>query len=220
MERRWSEAARGVGLGRREAKPRVRYASHPMERAADLLSTRQLIDLAKQGDDQALEVLFRRYLTPLRRWARGRLPNWARGMVDTDDLVQESLLGSLRTMAGFVPEQSGAFQSYLREALRNRLRDELRRAGRRPSGDAPGSDLPDPSLSPVEAAMGRENLERFEIALRTLSPSDRDAVVARVELGFSYEEIADLLGKASVDAARMAVKRAIARLARAMAVSG
>jgi len=43
-------------------------------------------------------------------------------------------------------------------------------------------------------------------------------VVARLELGCSYQEIADLLAKPTPDAARMVVGRALTKLARLMAV--
>jgi RNA polymerase sigma-70 factor (ECF subfamily) len=49
--------------------------------------------------------------------------------------------------------------------------------------------------------------------LSRLRPDDREVVIARVEMDMSYEEIAQLLGKPSADAARMAVHRALLRLA-------
>ena len=190
-----------------------------MDSSKSLLSSSQLLNRVREGDDDALEALYRRYLGPLRRWARGRLPRWARSVVDTDDLVQESLLGSLRTVQRFVPERSGAFQSYLRGALKNRLTDELRRVRRRPQGAALAAEYPDGGLSPVEEAIGREALRRFGEAMGRLGPRDRDAVVARVELGLPYKEIADILGTPTPDAARMCVQRAIARLAKEMAAA-
>lgn len=51
-------------------------------------ATVHLLARARSGDERALEALFARYLTPLRRWARGRLPQRARDMVDTQDVVQ------------------------------------------------------------------------------------------------------------------------------------
>ena len=59
--------------------------------------------------------------------------------------------------------------------------------------------------------------ERYERALERLKPASREAVVARVEMGFSYRQVATELGKPSPDAARMAVSRALAQLAREMA---
>jgi DNA-directed RNA polymerase specialized sigma24 family protein len=55
-------------------------------------------------------------------------------------------------------------------------------------------------------------MERYEAALQKLRPKDREAIVARMELQQSYEEIAVALGKTNANAARVAVTRAIARL--------
>jgi DNA-directed RNA polymerase specialized sigma24 family protein len=70
-----------------------------------------------------------------------------------------------------------------------------------------------PATSPLEAAIGAEAVESYECALEALSDSEQEAIVLRVELGLDFEEIARQLGKPSADAARMAVTRAIARLA-------
>lgn len=137
--------------------------------------------------------------------------------METDDLVQETLLRTLRSVERFEPEHSGAFQAYLRHAVLNRVRDEVRRARRAPDLLSGSRELVDPAPSPVEDAIGRETLRRYEEALGLLTEDDREAVVARIELGFSYREVAEATGKPSPDAARMAVKRAVARLAEALA---
>jgi DNA-directed RNA polymerase specialized sigma24 family protein len=77
-------------------------------------------------------------------------------------------------------------------------------------------DQPDEGPSPLERAIGRESLERYEAVLKTLRPVDREAIIARVELQQSYDEIAIALGKPSADAARMAVVRALRNLLGAM----
>ena len=41
--------------------------------------------------------------------------------------------------------------------------------------------------------------------------------MARLELGYSYQEIADGLGRPSADAVRMAIARSLVRLAEQMA---
>ena len=95
-------------------------------------STFRLLDRARSGDQEALERLFGRYLRPLQRWARGRLPGWARDLADTDDLVQDTLVQTFKKIDGFEPRGVGALQAYLRQAVLNRIRDELRRKRRRP----------------------------------------------------------------------------------------
>lgn len=180
-------------------------------------SSIDLIRLAQDGDARALERLVSRYLPRLQRWASGRLPSSARGMVDTQDLVQEALIGTVNNLRGFSDRGEGALQAYLRQAVMNKLRDEIRRHAVRPGRGELAEDMPDGGPSPLQQAMGREVFERYETALVALEPIEREAVIARVELGLSYQEIAALVEKPTADAARMAVARALQRLALLMA---
>lgn len=181
-------------------------------------STRDLIAGARNGDREALERLLVRYRPRLMRWARGRLPASARHRLETEDLVQEALLAVVRQLDHFEPRGEGAFPAYLRRAIENRVRDEIRHAGRRPAETQP-VEIPGPaSDSPLEQTLGRRVLDAYESALGELSPGEREAVVGRVEMGLSYAELAEVLGKASADAARMSVARALVKLAREMDV--
>ena len=184
--------------------------------AADGESTVHLIARARAGDTEALERLFSRHLGPLQRWARGRLPKWARDIADTDDLVQDTLAQTFKRIDSFEPRHAGALQAYLRQAVLNHIRNELRRKGRQPQA----TDVNDIDLvsaeSPLENAIGREAVERYEEALQRLTAEDREAIIARVEMGFSYDELAEALGKPTPEAARKAARRALERLAREM----
>ena len=99
-------------------------------------STFYLIARVRAGDREALERLFARHLPPLQRWARGRLPKWARQLTDTDDLVQDALVQTFKRIDEFEPRRVGALQAYLRQAVLNRVRDEVRRKGRYPVTEA------------------------------------------------------------------------------------
>jgi RNA polymerase sigma-70 factor, ECF subfamily len=183
---------------------------------ADSESTYEILLRAKEGDRQAIEGLWARYLPRIRRWAHGRLPASSRGMLDTDDLAQEILLRAIQHVDSFEPRHEGAFQGYLRQMLRNRVLDEVRRAARRPTDTSIHDEHAASDPSPLELAVGRENLERYEAALQLLKPQDRELVIARFELDFSAAEIAAAFGKPSVAAAQMAVGRAVLRLAEVM----
>jgi len=178
--------------------------------------TLALLRKAQHGDSAARDLLFERCLPRLRRWARGRLPGFARELVETDDLVQETLYRVLRRLPSFEIRHEGALHAYLRQALLNRIRDEVRRAVRRPASEELTEALPDPSVSPLELAMGREAVERYEAALLKLRPRDREAVVGRIELQYSYEELTLALDLPTANAARMATARALERLVKAM----
>jgi RNA polymerase sigma-70 factor (ECF subfamily) len=179
-------------------------------------STLSLLERARAGDEGALNDLFARYAPPLRRWAAGRLPRWARDLSDTPDLVQETLLNTFRNIEGFEYREEGALQSYLRRAVMNRIRDELRRAQHRPESTALDPQLADEAASPLETAIGAEAVGRYEAALDRLREDERELIIARVELGLTYSEIAAAAGKPSANAARMAVARALMRLAEEM----
>ena len=179
-------------------------------------STFELIIKARSGDSEATERLFTRHLKPLQRWASGRLPKWARDLADTDDLVQETLLQTFKNLGDFEPRRVGALQAYLRRAVLNRLRDELRRRARQPpTADVDG--LEDATArSSLEQTIGRQAIEEYEEALGRLSPAEREVIIARVEMGYTYGELAEALGKPSADAARKAARRALLRLAEEM----
>ncbi|MBI4484704.1 MAG: sigma-70 family RNA polymerase sigma factor [Acidobacteria bacterium] len=179
-------------------------------------STFDLLKRAQAGDEAALDRLFARYLPALSRWASGRLPRWCRDLMDTDDLVQETLIRTLKRIDGFEHRHEGALQAYLRQAVFNRIRDEVRRAKRAPVSTELEAEQPDQGASPLELAVGQETVEKYEAALERLRPEEREAIVARVEMGSTYEQLAQALGKPSADAARMAVSRALLRLAEEM----
>lgn len=176
-------------------------------------ATQHLLERARAGDAGALDTLFARHLAPLRRWASGRLPRWARDVADTQDLVQDTMLQVFKRVDSFEARGEGALQAYLRRAMLNRIRNEFRTHHRRPGLAAIDEDAPAMRTSPLEHAIRQEQLDRYDAAMARLSEPERDLIVARVELELTYEEMAEALGKPSWNAARMATARALLRLA-------
>ncbi len=196
-------------------------ASTPGSDARGSLSLETTVALLRRfrtGQSEALDRLIERYLPPFRHWATHRLPRWARDGLDTEDLVQDTLLHAVQRLDDFEPRHEGALLDYLRQALRNRIRDEIRRRHRRGPALTLDSRQPDCDPSPLQEAIGREALERYEAAIQRLSDADREAIVARVEMKHSWDEVAMLLGKPSADAARKATCRALQRLAKEMSL--
>lgn len=182
------------------------------------VSSFELIAQAKLGDRAALNALCERYLPLLHRWARGRLPSDARRLLETDDIVHDTVIGTVENLSSFEYAREGALLAYMRTALHNRVRREARNLGRRPAPAEFDEERAGPSgHSPLDDVIGREGLERYDAALLRLSEADRAAIVARVEMGLPYLELVDALGKPTQTAARMAVSRAMVRLAREMA---
>ena len=102
-------------------------------------STLDVLAKARQGDGSAARVLIERTVGPLRRWARGRLPYYARAGANTEDVVQDAVLRALARVDHFEHRSVDGMQKYLRESVRNRIRDEVRRVTRRGVGE----ELPD-----------------------------------------------------------------------------
>jgi len=174
-------------------------------------ASQELLRRARAGDQQALDRLFQRYLPALHRWAHGRIPSWARNAVDTADVVQETVLQTLLNLRSFEPQREGALLGYLRRSLLNRIKDRFRYAARHRMHELSESS-PDNGASPLQVAISEEERRRYENALSRLTPSDREAIVGRIELEYSYEQLALILKKPTPGAARMAVRRALIRL--------
>jgi len=187
----------------------------PEHEGPSLLSDEPTIELvlsARGGDRMALEALLERCLPPLKRWAHGRLPARARATLDTGDLVQEAVMHVLARLDKFEPRHVGAMQAYLRLSVINRIRDEIRRVGRRPEQVELTAEPPSDATSPLEAVIREQAYERYRQALAKLRTRDREMIVARVEVQWSIQEIAQRFGMPSLDAARVAVSRSLKRL--------
>jgi RNA polymerase sigma factor (sigma-70 family) len=182
----------------------------------DAATTFDLIERAHGGDAAARDALCARYLPRLQRWAHGRLPGWARGSLETQDLVQDTFIQVLHRLHEFQPRHEGAFHAYLRQILLNKVRDQIRSVQRRPAAASLPIDEPARDPSPLEEVIGHEALERYESALARLKPDDSEAIILRIEMGYPYTEIAAAMEKPSVAAAQMAVSRALVRLAEEM----
>jgi len=190
--------------------PTGRQADRSARESASLLLR------ARAGDRAAIESLFNRYLPRLRRWAHGRLPRWARRFADTGDIVQDAFLRTFRRLDRFEPRGDLALQAYLRQAVVNRIRDELRFAHRHPSPEAIDTAHPADGPSPLDEAIDAEDRERYRRALERLGDEDRELVVSRLELHYNYDQIALVTSRATGNAARVAVRRAMVKLAEEM----
>jgi len=182
----------------------------------ELLLTTELLHQAKSGDAAALEALMTRYLPRLARWASGRLPAQARSLLETNDLVHETLLKAIQRLDHIHEGQPGAFQAYVRQAILNQIRDQLRWARRRAGSTEVSEDLADAGPSPLEHTIGAELLDRYDRAREQLTEEERLFIHLKIELDFGYDDIAAIMNRPSRDAARMGVQRALRKLAEIM----
>lgn len=175
-------------------------------------STRTLIQRGREGDRSAWDRVFGRIIDRMRRWAHGRMPAAAKGRHDTVDVVQEAALGLWQRVDHLDLRKPGDLEAYVRQAVVNRIRDEARRARVRPVAVPLDDRVIDRTASPLGEVLSQEAWERYQKAFAALDVSDREAVIARVDMGYSYEQVAALTGRSTAGAARMAVMRALEQL--------
>jgi RNA polymerase sigma-70 factor, ECF subfamily len=188
--------------------------------ATSLSQTADLLSRAKAGDESARDELFTRYRPRLQRFLRMRIPNAARDLGSTQDLVQEVCMRAYKALERFEYRGVGSFWAFLRTIGLNEVRQAANRAHRRgPRGqlmeeswNAPSS----PDTLPPERVVKNEDLEAFETALGRIPDKQRTALLLRLELGMDFASIAVDCEFPSADAARMAVTRTIQQIGKEM----
>ncbi len=123
---------------------------------------------------------------------------------DAEDLVQEAFLRAYRSFSRY--DRSMPFMNWLNRILVNQYIDLYRRKKRmrivsldetfttEDGEEGPAIDIPDPSANPLEQALANEHVELVMKALDQLAPEFRTAVVLADIEGYSYEEIAEMMG--------------------------
>ena len=184
----------------------------------------ELCRLAASGDTDAEDTLVRRHYRLVRSCAR---PFFLAGW-DSEDLIQEGMLGLLKAIREYKPGKEASFRTFAEICVRSRLasllrdsvRDKRRASTQSVSLNSPGFDS---SSSAMFAPMLQRNPEEFlidrEHAAALLSGvrkqlSEFEAVIlGRYLDGLSCREIAAAVGRSpkSVDNAVQRIRRKVAR---------
>lgn len=154
-----------------------------------IASDATLVDLASAGDQQAFEYLFARYKDALMRLFEQRLDE----KTMASDLLQETFIKVYLHINDY--SKAFTFGQWVYSIARNTLVDHLRRK----SGDvllderfrAPLATTP----SPEESVIINQTRAHFYNALEELSPEYRQVIEMRFIEEYSYEEIAEKLGR-------------------------
>jgi RNA polymerase sigma factor (sigma-70 family) len=153
------------------------------------------------------------YLPRLKRFAERRLPAEMRRTIGAEDLVQEAVISGIKHLDRFEFRHQQAFFAYLLTSIRHRIVDEVRRTSCRPVFvPLLEREVVDPTVSPLQRVIARENMERYGKAVALLGKRDRQLIALRLDEGLSYRDIAARLGVRTEMAVRMAIKRALHRL--------
>jgi RNA polymerase sporulation-specific sigma factor len=208
--------------------PPIQTAARAAERAQRELADLQLVLRARNGDTSAYDELIRRYAGFVRMKASAYF--LAGG--DSDDLVQEGLIGLYKAVRDFRPDKETSFRSFAELCVTRQIITAIKTATRNkhqalnsyisfsqaPAGqDAdsdctlgealPGSPVDEPSVQVISS----EELRSLVFCLGTgLSKLESDALRLYLE-GRSYEEMAAALGcdAKTIDNALQRVKRKI-----------
>ena len=199
---------------------------------SEAITTQVLIEQFQQGDDRALNELFKRYQMRVLTAVRIRLGAKLRRKVESCDIVQDVMMDALRKLESFDFKTEGAFLHYINRVVTNKIRDEADHwkyqkrdmdrelpleKRRSPSSSIPLPLAEDPGVPTPSKIIGlQEDLALLEQAMDRLGEENeeyRDLIVAVKIEGRTYGEIAEETG-VSPDAVRMKVNRAMAVLAR------
>jgi len=161
------------------------------------------------GEEAALRELWERYAGLVLRVARRNLPTED----DARDLVQQTFLHVHRARRDFRP--GAPFRPWLFTIALNLRREHYRRRARKPESPldfAPGQE---PSVAPPDPAAG-DTRDRVRRALDNLPPAQREVIVLHWFEGFSFKEIAVMVG-ARVSAVKTRAHRGYNVLRKALA---
>ncbi len=186
------------------------------------LTDEQLSQKAAQGDSQAETELVQRYGRLVRACAR---PLFLAGG-DSEDLIQEGMMGLLTAIRSYDPGRDARFRTYAEICIRNRLLTAVRAAqgGKHaplnysvsyepPLFDGTSAHLFSSAESPEDVVIGREELkERLDALKGQLSELEAQILTPYLS-GLSCGEIAQRVGRSqkSVDNAIQRIRRKMAR---------
>jgi RNA polymerase sigma-H factor len=203
-------------------------ASRTPQRAQRELEDLQLVIRARNGDQGALDALMRRYTG----FVRLKASSYFLAGGDSEDLVQEGLIGLYKAVRDFRSDKETSFRSFAELCVTRQIITAIKTATRfkhqplnsyvsfshTPAGQEPdgectlGDALPGPNVDdPSICVISTEELQSLVFCLGTgLSRLEADALRLYLE-GSSYEEMADELGcdTKTIDNALQRVKRKI-----------
>ncbi len=175
------------------------------------LSDEQLVVLARQKNEEA----FTRLVSRCSGMLKSLSANYCRDVSESEDLVQEGLLGLLSAVQTYRSSAEVAFRTYAYACARNRMVSALRRR----NGELVRSLEEEDELSyligdadPASLLVRQEEIEQLNNRLRDgLSSLEYRVLMARLS-GYSYREIAKRLNitEKAVDNAHQRLRRKLA----------
>jgi len=206
----------------------ARPAPRQQQKAQRELEDLQLVVRARNGDDGAMDLLIRRYTG----FVRLKASSYFLAGGDSEDLVQEGLIGLYKAVRDFRHDKETSFRSFAELCVTRQIITAIKTATRfkhaplnsyvsfshTPAGQDPdgectlGDALPGSHVNdPVVCVISTEELQSLVFCLGSgLSKLEADALRLYLE-GSSYEDMAETLGcdTKTIDNALQRVKRKI-----------
>lgn len=163
-------------------------------------SDRELAELVSRGEPDAFVELTARYLAMI----RSKASRFRGGMLETDDLSQEGLVGLLNAARTYNPDAGASFKTYAGVCIGNSMVMACRKAASQKnlplqhfvslSDYSPETDVTDTASNPETVLIDNENLELMRHRMeRSLSKLEQNVLMLYVG-GCSYSEISSKLG--------------------------
>lgn len=193
-----------------------------------------LLEMAREGDSEAINELFQRYRKSLKRMVALRLDDRLRGRLDPSDIIQEAQLEVFTRLPNYLANPTMPFHLWLRLEVgkhlmlvhRHHLKVQMRDVRREvlhlgvmaphASSLALAEALVDHQPSPQDVLARTEARERIRQAMDGLDLLDREVLTLRHFESLSRSETAQLLGITTAAAAKRHM-RALERLRHALA---
>ena len=176
-----------------------------------------LLEQAKDGSPEALNLLYERYAGRLLGFIRLRLGKDLRARLESRDILQATLLKSLDHLADLRGHETRSLMAWLARIAEHEIRDcadfhhRQRRDAARETTLEDDAPLPALTRSALSRIILDEEATRLEDAIESLSPSHREVILLRKFEELSFAEIAERMGK-SEDGCRMLLARAMTAL--------
>jgi RNA polymerase sigma-70 factor (ECF subfamily) len=187
-----------------------------------------MIERAQAGDRLSLDRLLCRHASRLKQHLTPRLPDVLKGVVDVDDILQQTFLQVFRDFQRFESQGPGSFYAWMRGIAENRLYDCVRQQKRKKRGGdfrrqitiGEGSvssavDLIDqfkgPGATPSQSVARSEMMAAIRQSVSDLPRDQRDAIQYYCLEGRSLEETAEIMGR-TTGAIRALIHRGKVRL--------
>lgn len=186
--------------------------------------TSQLLRRWRDGDEQGLHEVLALHLPAVLAIVRAQLGRELRQKLESDDLVQDTIVEFLRYGPAMPPVDTEHFRALLVRIVSHQICDRSkwfqaarRRMDReRTLGSTTQATIPAAGLDPAQVAERADLTTRLRLSLELLPERDRRVLVLRDWQGRSFAEVGQDLGVGE-EAARGAWRRAVARLRALMA---